>query len=337
MIIETSAPTRIDLAGGTIDIWPLYLFHENAVTVKLAVELRARVRLRLRAPADRSVKIRSVDRGQETEGASLEGLSPSSWLALPARVAGYFTRGEGFDLEIACDAPAGAGLAGSSALNIALCGAFARLAGHALEPAEMIGVARNLEAQVIRVPTGDQDYYPAVHGGLNAVRLGVGGVDREAIPFDGEALETRLVLCYAGEPRDSGINNWEVMKDHIDGDPSVFELFETIRSCGFEMRSALLDGDFQTAASTMNREWVARKAHWRGFSTDRIDRLMTVARDAGAEAGKVCGAGGGGCICFLAGPGRKERVESALEEAGARVLPVVVAREGLSVAETAGT
>ena len=329
MLIKSCAPTRIDLAGGTIDIWPLYLFHEDAFTVNLAVDLRARVELRPRS--DPGVKVRSLDRGQEIEGPGLDTLEPSEWLALPVRVARYFCRDVGFDLDMDCDAPAGAGLAGSSALTIALCGAFARLAGRRLSPEQTIRVARNIEAQVIRIPTGEQDYFPALHGGLNAVRLCVDGVDREALPLDRMALEDRLVLCYTGEPRRSAINNWEVMKGHIDGDPLVFSLFEKIRCCGIEMRLALRDGDLDRAAGAMNSEWEARRSYWRGFSTDRIDRLMEVARAAGAEAGKVCGAGGGGCICFLSKASLKGHVESALEKAGADVLEVRMAGEGLVV------
>lgn len=45
MIIESSAPTRIDLAGGTIDIWPLYLFHGGAETVNVAIDLYAKCRI----------------------------------------------------------------------------------------------------------------------------------------------------------------------------------------------------------------------------------------------------------------------------------------------------
>lgn len=329
MHIKSSAPTRIDLAGGTIDIWPLYLFHEDAFTVNLAVDMRARVELRSRP--NPGVKVCSMDRGQEIEGPGLEALEPSEWLALPVRVARYFRRAGGFDLDMDCDAPAGAGLAGSSALTIALCGAFARLADRRLSPEQTIRVARNIEAQVIRIPTGEQDYFPALHGGLNAVRLCVDGVDREALPLDRMALEDRLVLCYTGEPRRSAINNWEVMKGHIDGDPLVFSLFEKIRCCGIEMRLALRDGDLDRAAGAMNSEWEARRSFWRGFSTDRIDRLMEVARAAGAEAGKVCGAGGGGCICFLSKASLKGHVESALEKAGADVLEVRMAGEGLVV------
>ena len=60
MIIESTAPTRVDLAGGTIDIWPLYLFHPGAATVNFGVSLYARCRIEERE--DDRVILESRDR-----------------------------------------------------------------------------------------------------------------------------------------------------------------------------------------------------------------------------------------------------------------------------------
>src|ERR671917_2569747 len=60
MIIESTAPTRVDLAGGTIDIWPLYLFHPGATTVNFAISLYARCRIETRE--DDRVILESRDR-----------------------------------------------------------------------------------------------------------------------------------------------------------------------------------------------------------------------------------------------------------------------------------
>ncbi len=65
MIIESSAPTRVDLAGGTIDIWPIYLFHPGAMTVNFALSLRAQVRIETRD--DDSIILESRDRGVRVE------------------------------------------------------------------------------------------------------------------------------------------------------------------------------------------------------------------------------------------------------------------------------
>ncbi len=82
-------------------------------------------------------------------------------------------------------------------------------------------IAQNVEAQIIRVPTGVQDYYPALYGGVSAIELGAAGVRRVAIPVDLDDFNRRIVLCYTGAPRNSGINNWEVTKAYINGDRKV--------------------------------------------------------------------------------------------------------------------
>ena len=116
------------------------------------------------------------------------------------------------------ESPAGAGIAGSSALTIALCGALARLTGASMNPDDLLQIAMNIECQTIRVPTGVQDYRPAMYGGIAAIELRADGVKRVALDVDPRELEQRIVLAYTGEPRQSGTNNWEITKRHIDGD-----------------------------------------------------------------------------------------------------------------------
>lgn len=68
----------------------------------------------------------------------------------------------GLRLTTRGESPAGAGIAGSSALNIAICGALARFTDQDLDPEALMDVAKDVEAQVIHVPTGLQDYRPAM-------------------------------------------------------------------------------------------------------------------------------------------------------------------------------
>ena len=100
----------------------------------------------------------------------------------------------------------------------------------------------NIEAQAIAVPTGLQDYRPAMYGGIAALEIGVDGIHRVALDIDVDELESRLVLCYTGEPRNSGTNNWEITKRHIDGDSHIFDCFERIRDTAVSMRAALRRG-----------------------------------------------------------------------------------------------
>jgi len=83
---------------------------------------------------------------------------------------------------------------------------------------------------VIRVPTGAQDYYPAMYGGVCRHPVRPAGIDRQSLRVDADELDERFVLAYTGAPRNSGINNWEVMKGHIDGDRTIHRNFDRIAS-----------------------------------------------------------------------------------------------------------
>src|SRR5262249_53410984 len=130
MIIESSAPTRVDLAGGTIDIWPLYLFHPGATTVNFALSLRASARIETRD--DKKIILESRDREVrlETTLDRIDELARDERLELVSRMVHFFRPERGFHLIANSEAPAGAGISGSSALAIALIGALNRLVGN---------------------------------------------------------------------------------------------------------------------------------------------------------------------------------------------------------------
>jgi D-glycero-alpha-D-manno-heptose-7-phosphate kinase len=331
MPIHTQAPARVDLAGGTLDIWPLYLFHENAQTINFAINCYARCRLTPRK--DNAIELVSRDLNRRETFPSLEAVKRArkSGLPLLARLVMEFQPPGGFTLETDSGVPAGSGLGGSSALNIAICGALARFTGKKLSPHKLIEIARNVEAQVLRVPTGEQDYYSAVHGGLQAIHLTPHGIHPEKLPVRAEEISARFVLCYSGESRNSGINNWEVQKAHIDGNRSVIRHFDRITAIAAELRVALVERNWKSVAPLLRQEWEARKKNHPGITTAAIERLITLARRRGALAAKACGAGGGGCVVFLVEPGNKPEVEGTLSEAGAKVLPFRVATNGLRV------
>src|SRR5207244_11398362 len=121
------------------------------------------------------------------------------------------------------ESPAGAGIAGSSALTIAACGALARWSGATSTADHLLQVAMNVECQTIRVPTGVQDYRPALYGGIAAIELGADGVRRVGLDVDPHELERRIVLAYTGAPRNSGTNNWETSTGQLDGDRHIFD------------------------------------------------------------------------------------------------------------------
>ncbi len=335
MIIESSAPTRVDLAGGTIDIWPLYLFHPGATTVNFAINLLASCRIETRD--DDSIILESRDRkiSFQTKLSQVEDLIHEERLELISKLVHFFKPEVGFHLIADSQAPAGAGLAGSSALNIACIGALNRLVGNRYDAHKFATIAANIETTVIRVPAGFQDYYSALYGGTSCLHFRPDGIRREALRVDEATLERRISICYTGEPRLSGTNNWDITKRHIDGDPELFQLFDGIRDSSIRMREALLADDWQLVSRTMRAAHPNRKRLAPGVTTPQMDMLVEKALANGAEAAKVCGAGGGGCIAFLCAEGRRDDVERAVSaEAGVEVIEWQLAREGLVIRES---
>ncbi|HMC77246.1 MAG TPA: hypothetical protein VKH34_08930 [Vicinamibacterales bacterium] len=328
MHIHASAPTRIDLAGGTLDIWPLYLFHDGAQTLNAAISLRASCDLRSRS--DRRLVIVSEDSEQRVEVDHWSQLREGHDLRLLGRILQYF-RAEGIELTTRSDSPVGAGIAGSSALNIAVCGALNAWSGGHRTADEIFQIAMNVEAQAIDVPTGVQDYRPAYYGGISAVELGVNGVRRVALDVKPEELQSRLALAYTNASRNSGINNWDVTKRHIDGDAGVQLSFARIRDIAAAMRAALERCDWPEVGRQIGAEWENRKKLAPGVTTPEIDSMLGAARRAGAISGKVCGAGGGGCLFCFAEPGAIPAVRKALADSGARVLDFTIDAKGLLI------
>lgn len=329
MIISSRSPTRVDLAGGTLDIWPLYLYHANAVTVNFAVNLYTSCVIETNSGT--GIRLRSLDLGVDETFPSLDALCGAKKYVhtLAAWVVKYFAPPMGLTVTTNSEAPAGAGISGSSSLLISTVSAFNKLmrTAHSIETVREI--AQNIEAQIINVPTGCQDYYPAMYGAVSAIRLGVEGIRHSRIPVELDDLNQRFVLAYTGKPRNSGINNWEVTKLHIDGDRRVFRNFERIAEISHSMWQALREANWAEAARLLREEWSHRRKNAPGITTPLIDKLIEVTRKNGALAAKVCGAGGGGCVVFLVEPGAKQRVAGAITAQGATVLPVSVAPKGV--------
>ena len=332
MRIDSIAPTRIDLAGGTLDIWPLYLFHEGALTVNCAITRYASCHIKThRGPG---ITLVSRDTRRSETFASLGALARARRYRLPllAHLVRYFQPRSGFTLTTNSEAPAGAGIGGSSAVAVAICAALDRLTHARRSFVDWIHISRDAEAIVIRVPTGTQDHYPPTFGGVNAIHLSPGSEYREALPINVRELERRLVLCYTGKPRQSGINNWEVYKAHIQGDRRVWRNLEQITQVAIAMRRALIRSRWAEAGRLMCEEWAFRRRNLPTISTPVIDRIISAARRNGALAGKVCGAGGGGCVTLLIEPDdARARVEAAVAASGGQILPIRIDRRGVQI------
>ena len=330
--IEATTPTRIDLAGGTLDLYPIYLLEDGALTVNCAIDMCCAVTIEKRP--DEAIHIRSIDLGVEESYDNVDSISTAGPLEIVARAVRHFQPNTGLEVTTENRVRKGSGLGASSSLLIATLGALNELNNSGYSSRRMIDIAADLEAQCIRVPTGKQDYFAAVFGGVSALRFDVGGGRRENLLDDEDGireLERRLVLSFAGEPRFSGATNWSLIKNYIEGNPDTVDAMRRIGDIAREMRECIIQRDWAKMASLLAQEWENRCALAEGVTNDRVDSMMGAALNAGALAGKLCGAGGGGCMITCIQPEDRGKVENALTAAGAEVLPFKILTAGIKI------
>ena len=182
MRIIAEAPCRVDLAGGTLDIWPLYLFHPGAVTVNFAINRFTRCAIERSGLARDPARAPATSRPPKvTHRSPTSTKPPAPRLPLATYLLRFFRPLSGLAIHTDSESPAGAGIAGSSALMIATASALNRFTGSGHGPEKIREIAQNVEAQIIRVPTGVQDYYPALYGGVSAIELRADGMHRAGI------------------------------------------------------------------------------------------------------------------------------------------------------------
>lgn len=318
-VVEVFAPGRADLAGGTLDLWPLYCFHPGAVTVNVALGEGVRLSAR-RLPEAGEVRLRLPGTAPvEFEPAMVTGQ------LVPAVAAAIVPEG-GVELEVLEQLPFGSGLGGSSVLAVAVARACLALAGRRLSPPRLVALLKDVEAAVLGAPTGCQDYYPALLGGALAIHLVPGGERVERLRHCQRWIEQGLVVIFTGAPHHSGMVNWEVYRRRVDGDGPVARALEEIVAAARDCRAGIRVGDGEAVGRAIAAEWQARRRLAPEVSTPEVEAVIQAGLAAGALAGKACGAGGGGSVLLWTAPAHREAVAAAaLAAAGEGARPIATA------------
>lgn len=337
--VRTSCPTRVDIAGGTLDLWPLYHQLEKKATVNLALELRAEVELE--ESSDGLFHFISEDLNQERSG-SFHELRKDQTLKLHGLFLGALWRENlpALTLRTRARSPKGAGLGGSSSLAVALCAALTRGRGELGDPVSqeedhLVSVAMDIESSLIRSPAGCQDHWAAMRGGLNLMSYPFGKVQVKTLdPTLLESSEIALLPVYSGQSRDSSLNNWSVYQSFFSGDEKTIRVLERIGELAEGCASAFEAQDILGAIEFSRKEWALRRELWPDIVTEATERVDALAIKHGALFTRVCGAGGGGVMCVFISREKKGALIEALKGDGLRVLDAPFSRDGLRVGES---
>ena len=308
--IEIESPTRVDLAGGTLDCWPLYAFIGDCRTLNISIDIYTKVNLQARSDDAISVKMKNLNYEKTflSKQDFLESKDPELFLVQKA-YSFFPLKDSGFSLESFSQSPVGGGLGGSSSLLVSLLKAFIQGVNQSIEPEKIIVLAKNIEAQMLKMPTGTQDYYPAVHQGLNSLYYRASGVEHEVLDYDSEYFNSRMSLIYTGQPHHSGINNWSVIQNAVHQKNSTLEILERLNVVAHRAYEVCRSKNWEYLGEIFRQETELRIQLSNSFVSPEIQRLKVISSEAGAEALKICGAGGGGCVMIWSLPEKKRDVE----------------------------
>ncbi len=306
--IHIKSPTRVDLAGGTLDMWPLFNFLGGAMTINLAIDIWTEATLT--PTVGTQITIVSEDLNQQWDFNDLK----SMLTALDPKIYFYqkiiekFKLSSGFVLKTSSQSPIGGGLGGSSSLVISILKAFSQWTAQAMTTEAYVHLAHNIEAEILRTPTGTQDYFPAITGGLSFINYTAHGVHHKLTSIVGTPLEDHFLLVYTGRSHHSGLNNFEVLKSAVEGDLTVLTALKKIKIIADELKIAIDQKNWSLLPILYRQEYDARIELTPAFSSPEIEKLAKICIAAGALAVKICGAGGGGCVLIWVAPEHREKV-----------------------------
>ena len=338
IVVRSKAPVRVDFAGGTTDLLA-FSAREGGAVVNAAISRYAYCSLR--PAANNGVRITSEDLQTFVEAQTVKELEYDGNLDLVKAAVRRLGLDVGVDVVVRCDAPPGSGTGSSASVGVALVGMLDSLR-RALDGVERAPLSRydaadmacELEAE-LGIVGGKQDQYAAALGGINYMEFyDQGRVAARRLDLAEEVLrelEKHLVLVYSGESRLSGDTNEKMISAYERGEETVCRALRTIKRVAQDVQRVLLIGDLKAFGELLEEETAARVKLYEHVMTPAMARLREAAMAAGAVGGKICGAGGGGCMLFLARPDHEVRVRRAVTEAGGRVLDFSFDHEGLQI------
>ena len=321
MIIRARAPLRLGLAGGGTDVSPYCDIHGGYVLnstidryAYAVIKTLDEPVVRLLATDQQTFKVKSV-----TEPLVLNG-NLDLHKAVYNHMVQHFNNGKPIPMELStfCDAPAGSGLGSSSTLVVVMIRAFAELLNLPLDDYTIAHLAYKIERLDCGLQGGRQDQYSATFGGFNFMEF---YADERAVinPLRIKnwvicELEASLVLFFTGVSRESAKIIADQSNNVKSGSLDALEAMHGIKHEALVMKECLLRGDFTGLVESLLLGWENKKRSAKTVSNPHIDAIYNIAIAAGALAGKVSGAGGGGFMLFFVPTEKRMDVIRALSK-----------------------
>jgi D-glycero-alpha-D-manno-heptose-7-phosphate kinase len=308
-IVVTRTPLRVSFAGGGTDLPDFYEREYGAVfstaidkyifvTVKRHSELFHEP---IRVNYSQTEQVDSIDEIKNNiarESLRLLRIDPPIYISTVG------------------DLPASTGLAGSSSFAVGLLNALHAYRGERVSPGQLAEEATHIEINVLKEPIGKQDQYAAAFGGLNFFRFNPGGgVTVEPVRvrnnFLGELFD-HILMFWTGLQRDAS----SVLAEQRQNIPAKLQFLKTMRAHAQQLHDAATAAPFDPVlfGRVLDESWQLKRQLASTISSTEIDLYYERAKKAGAEGGKICGAGAGGFLLFIVRREKQEAVREALSQ-----------------------
>lgn len=316
-MIISQTPYRVSFAGGGTDLPAFYRQEAGAV---LSVAMQKHMYVALSKRFEPSVRVAY----SRTEIAETRDEVQHTIVRAALHMVDL---GPHMEIVTVGDVPAGTGMGSSSTLTVGLLNALYAMKGNITSPRRLAEEACRIEIEILGKPIGKQDQYAAAFGGLNYIRFnGDETVDVQPVPTAPETLEElerRSLILYTERKRDAD----EILKKQSEGTAERMRVLREMRDLASEMRGVISGrGNLDEFARLLHVGWELKRSLGFGISDPFIDDWYATARKAGAQGGKLLGAGGGGFVYLVAPPQKHQAIRDAL--AKPRELPFHVDRHG---------
>ena len=327
MIIRSKAPLRLGLAGGGSDVSP-YSDLYGGLILNATINLYAHCTIE--ETQNGKIEIIATDIGQAAIFESLPVLPVDGTLNLHKGVYNRIVKdfrvpAPSCRITTYSDAPPGSGLGSSSTMVVAIVKAFVEWLNLPLGDYEIARLAYEIERKDLALSGGKQDQYAAAFGGFNYMEF----LQSDLVIVNPlkikrwivDELEASMVLYFTGASRSSAAIIDQQKKNTSSGNEKAIEAMHRIKKSAIDMKFALLKGDMQEFARILGEGWEDKKKMADAITNPMIQNVFDTAMSAGALAGKVSGAGGGGFVMLMVEPTRKKEVIDALNRLDGFVMP----------------
>lgn len=332
-MLLSKTPVRIAFGGGGTDVEP-YCSEYGGFVVNATITNYFRAILNKRE--DSSIKIFSNDKFSAYRFERLEDLNLTNINSDIIKAVIYLLQPHfGMDIYLHGEPPKKAGLGASASLCTCLIGGISKLLDIPLHKNEIAEKAFQVEQEILQNSGGRQDQYAAVYGGFNEIEFyGKSNVSVNKLNISDsfmKELENRIILYYTGEPHTSGNMVSAQVNSYLNNKKKSIDSLDTLKTIAFQMRDAIKSENIEDLGRLLTADWKEKTNFNPLITTDYMRVLHEIIIKNGGIGGRVCGAGGGGCMFWIMNPHKREGIISKLKNQLGKLINFKFISEGLQI------